>query len=275
MRMQLNKNQETQIKYIDAHAHPHFSAFDQDRVEMFQRMQQASVASIAVGTDYKTSREAVEFAQKYDLVLAATIGIHPTDNEEFNFDKYQGLLNENVCAIGECGLDYYRMDGSGASERKRQKDLFELQIQFAIENRLPLMLHIRSSQGSSDAHNDAFDILHHYKRQAPDLHLHMHFFTADKEVAKKFLELDASFGIPGVVTFAKSLEEVVEYIPENKILIESDAPYAAPVPYRGKRNESAYIIHTIEKIAQIKMLDTDLFAEIALSNTLRVFNLKV
>ncbi len=257
------------IKYIDSHSHPHFSAFEKDRSKILANMQEAQVATIAVGTSPKTSAQALELAKKQELVLGATLGVHPTEQEEFNEAEFEKLLSKKVCAVGECGLDYFRMQ---EQDKSRQIALFEKQIQFAAKHSLPLMLHIRSSQGNTNAHDDAFEILKAYKKEFPKLHLHMHFFTANIEVAKKFLELDASFGVPGVVTFAKEVQETVEYLPFEKILIESDAPYAAPAPFRGKRNEPSYVVHTLKAIAQIKRTDENELANMVLQNTKAVFN---
>ena len=263
------------IKYIDVHSHPHFSAFDKDREELFERMRAKSVATLAIGTDLKTSKEVAALAEREDLsdiILGATIGVHPTDKEDFKEEDCEPLLKSGkVVAVGECGLDYFRMDATDKSEKERQRELFVAQIEFAVKHKLPLMLHIRSSQGESDAHDDAFDILKTYKKEFPELHLHMHFFTASFEVAERFLELDATFGIPGVVTFAKDLQDTVKALPVEKILLETDAPYAAPVPYRGKRNEPTYVIEIAKFISELKgEVDSDIFAK----NAMRTFNLK-
>ncbi len=254
------------LEYIDAHSHPHFRDFDSDREELFDCMQKEGIGTIAVGTDFGTSKKVAELAKEKDFIWAS-VGIHPTDQENFESKKYKKLLHEKVVAVGECGLDYYRMD---ESDKKRQIALFEKQIQFAVESKLPLMLHIRSSQNTSNAHDDAFEVLKSYKKEFPALHLHMHFFTAPKEVAKKFLDLDATFGIPGVVSFAKEVQEIVLYLPAEKILIESDSPYAAPVPHRGKRNEPCFIPYTANFIAELKKLDS---TNIFLQNAIKTFKL--
>ena len=264
------------IRYVDVHSHPHFKDFDKDRSEMFVQMKEQGVGTIAIGTDLKTSKQVAQLTQDFEPVLGASVGQHPTETGEFDKEEFRKLLKnkkENkIVAIGECGLDYFRMDGEDTKERARQKTLFEKQIQLAIEFSLPLMLHIRSSQGGTDAHDDAFDILKKYKQQYPALHLHMHFFTASIEVAQKFIELDASFGIPGVVTFASSVRKMVKELPVERILLESDAPYAAPVPHRGERNEPAFVIDTLKKIAQIKKISVEELSDTILKTTKHVFN---
>ena len=272
MNKEKNKNMALELNLIDAHSHPHFSAFDPEREKLLQKMREEGVGTIAVGTDQKTSAGALELAKSYNFIWAS-IGQHPTEEESFDKEFYLNLAKQGdrrVVAIGECGLDFYRMD---EEDKKRQVKLFENQIELAIELSLPLMLHIRSSKNSSNAHDLAFDILQNYKKEFPNLRLHMHFFTAPREIAKKFLELDATFGIPGVVTFAREVQESVEYIPENKILVESDAPYAAPVPFRGQKNSPLYTKHTLEAIAEIKKRDYETLRKQILQNTISGFDL--
>ncbi len=262
------------IKYIDTHSHIHFGEFDADREALFARMSEASLATIAVGTNLETSQQVVDMANTHPkFVVGCSIGVHPTDKEDFVVDEYKRLMDTgNVVAVGECGLDYFRSD---ESDFNRQKDLFIAQIEFAIDNRLPLMLHIRSRQGSNDAHKDAYYILKSFKKEFPELHLHMHFFTMDYETAKMFLELDASFGIPGVVTFACEVKEAALQIPIDKIVVETDAPYAAPVPHRGKRNEPLFIIDIIKYLSLAKNMSFEELSEIILENSKRVFNLRI
>ena len=272
MNKEKNKNMVLELNLIDAHSHPHFSAFDSEREGLLQKMKEEGVGTIAVGTDKKTSHGALELAKSFNFIWAS-IGQHPTEEEAFDKEFYLNLAREGsgrIVAIGECGLDFYRMD---EEDKKRQVKLFESQIELALELELPLMLHIRSSKNSSNAHNLAFEILRSYKKELPNLHLHMHFFTAPKEVAKKFLELDATFGIPGVVTFAREVQESVEYIPEEKILVESDAPYAAPVPFRGQKNSPLYTKHTLAAISEIKKMDYEMLRKQILQNTISSFNL--
>ena len=267
------------IKYIDVHSHPHFKDFDEDRDGLFKNMKNLGVATIAVGTDLKTSKEIVELSEKYDFVWVS-VGQHPTERKEFNMHEFSKIIendltNEkrNVVAIGECGLDYFRIDTEDIAEKNRQKELFKEQIKLAVKYSLPLMLHIRSSQNTNDAHDDAFEILKTYKKENPELHLHMHFFTAEINIARKFIELDATFGVPGVVTFASSVRKMVRELPIERILLESDAPYAAPTPHRGKRNEPVFIIDTLNKIADVKKISFEEAREQILQNSIKTFNL--
>ena len=266
------------FKYIDIHSHPHFSDFDKDREQLFDRMRELGVGTIAIGTGKATSAKVLELARKHEFIWAS-IGQHPTEQEEFDESFYREILENDkerqIVAIGECGLDYFRMDARDESERKRQKRLFESQIALAVEFGLPLILHIRSSANRSDAHDDAYEILKEWKGRHSELHLHMHFFTGGVELAEKFLELDASFGIPGVVTFksAHDLHGAVTIIPRDKILLESDAPYAAPVPHRGKRNEPTFVSFTLEKIAELRGDDKEALRKQILKNSQKYFQI--
>ncbi len=276
-----------ELKYIDTHSHIHFSDFDADREEMMARMQEQGVGTIAIGTDLETSRQVLELASKHSNIWAC-IGLHPNDHDEdFNKDSYKKLLagygdDKKLVAIGECGLDYFRMshvEEGGASaqqEKDRQKSNFKAQIEWAIELELPLMLHIRSSEASQDAHDDALEILSEYKAKYDDkLKIHSHFTTFGLELGKRFLELGATFGIPGVVTYksAPELQELVQFLPLESITVETDAPYAAPVPHRGKRNESVFVVDIIRYIAELRGESEQLVQEQLLKNSKRVFKL--
>ena len=294
------------MKYIDTHSHIHFEDFDNDRQEMSDRMSDSKVGTIAIGTDLKTSMQVVELAQSQKDIWAC-IGVHPNTHE--NFEPISTAVDSGeismgrVVAVGECGLDYFRLESeknnSGCivtsqyidtvkKEKQRQELLFRQHIEFAIKYKLPLMLHIRSSnnaegQSTNDAHNDVLKILREYKDElgsdANKLKLHCHFTTFGKDLGQRFLVLDehATFGIPGVVTYknAQDLQELVKWLPLEKILAETDAPYAAPVPHRGKRNEPVFVIDTINAIADFRGEDREVVRKQLLENAQRVFNLSV
>jgi TatD DNase family protein len=264
-------------RYFDTHSHIHFSDYDDDRDEMLAKMQDEGVWTIAIGTGIETSRQVVALADTYPHVYAS-IGVHPNDtDEEFEKESFDALVGQKVVAVGECGLDYFRQDVTDENEKTRQKAQFERQIQFALGHKLPLMLHIRSSAGTIDAHKDAWEILNSYKQEFGDaLHAHCHFFTMDTEVAKKYLELDATFGIPGVVTYksAPELQEAVKYLPLEKMVSETDAPYAAPVPHRGKRNEPLFVQDTVHYIADLRGEDREGVRKQLVANARRIFSLE-
>ncbi len=269
------------MKYIDSHSHLYFPQFDADREEVYARMRDSQVQTIAIGTGFLTSRQAVQMVSDVpDLVLAATVGVHPNSaTEGFDAALFEGLFVPKgesegapllVCGVGECGLDYFR--GADETEKKRQQEVFEAQIAFAVQYDLPLMLHVRSSPGTSDAHQDAFALL----KKAQGTHGERvrgtaHFFTASLEIAKGYWGMGFATSFPGVITFAKETEEVVRLAPRDLMLAETDAPYAAPVPHRGKRNEPAFVVDVVEHIARVRGEDPESVAAAILENTQRIF----
>ncbi len=244
-------------KYIDTHSHLFEKKFDADRDEVLTRMREAGVGTLAVGVSYETSKAVIKLAQTHDEVLGAVIGVHPTDtNEDFDVAQYQPLVNEHVVGIGECGLDYYRTPREDVYVR--QRELFEAQLHFALDNDLPLMLHVRPTPGTQDAHEDMLEILRIYKKTHGDaLRGNSHFFTATEEVARAYLELGFMISFPGVITFAPELHSIVRDVPLDMLLSETDSPYAAPVPHRGSRNEPVFVIDTVNAIADIRGEDVE------------------
>jgi len=263
--------------YIDIHAHTNFAVFDADRSEVIDRALKAGVWIINVGTQQDTSRKAVEMTREFPEGVFAIIGVHPVhanashhDTEElgkegeaftsrgeaFDVDFYKALALEGgakVVGIGECGLDYYH--APTPEQHARQKTAFIGQIELALELDLPLMLHIRSGEGG-DAYRDVLDILVPYKKIHGDrLRGDTHFFAGTVEDAKEFLVLGFHLSFTGVATFAKQYKELIEATPVDRIMSETDCPYVAPVPERGKRNEPSFVIHTANKIIDIKGLD--------------------
>lgn len=236
--------------YLDAHSHLNLSQFDADREETCARMRAAGVSTITVGVDLPSSKDALQFAESHDEVWA-TIGLHPTDSKTEIFDPaVYGTLakSEKVVAVGECGLDYFR--GADAAEKKRQQDCFEAQIAFAIEYDLPLMLHGRPSKGTMDAYEDMVSVLTAHTH--PKLRGNAHFFIGTKKIAQQLLDLNFTISYPGMITFAREYDEVIQYVPADRILSETDAPFAAPLPYRGKRNEPAYVVEVVAALARIR-----------------------
>ena len=157
---------------------------------------------------------------------------------------------------------------SAQVEVKRQKILFERQIQFAIQNNLPLMVHCRNS------YIDVLDILNFYKKESPELKGNIHFFVGDKEVAKKFIDIDFTISFSGVITFTNDYDEVVKYIPIDKIMVDTDSPFVAPAPFRGKRNEPLYVKEIVKRIAEIKNLDIEIVKKQLVQNAVNTFSLK-
>lgn len=235
------------MKYIDIHCHLDSNDFDNDRDAVLARMKESRVGAITIGASLEESKKAVEIAMANENVWA-TIGIHPEYSTSLLGIKEQMELLQKmeisaagrVVAIGECGLDYFRLKND--SEKEKQKELFESQIQFSIKHNKPLMLHIR------EAYNDALDILKTY----PGVKGNVHFFAGDIEMAKRFLDLGFTLSFTGVITFTHDYDEVIKYIPQDSIMSETDAPWVAPVPFRGKRCEPVYVIEVIKKMAEIR-----------------------
>ena len=275
------------MKYFDAHTHVQFAAYDTDRAEAIERAQEASVGMNVVGTQIDTSRAAVAVAEQYEGVWA-TIGLHPVHTsksyhdtkelgeggqeftsrgEVFEFAAYEALgRNPKVIAIGECGLDYYRVD---ESTKAIQVDTFIQQIELANKLGKPLMLHIRNGAGEANAYLDALELIKMHAKVRGDVH----FFAGDWEIAKKFLDIGFTLSFTGVLTFTNDYDEVVRNTPLDMILSETDAPYITPVPFRGKRNESAHIPYIVEAIARIRGEEVEVVRVQLLQNVRRAFSL--
>jgi TatD DNase family protein len=189
--------------------------------------------------------------------------------EIFDFDVYKGLGQDpKVIAIGECGLDYFRVD---ESTKAIQVETFVQQIELANDLKKPLMLHIRNGQGESNAYQDALELIKSHAKVQGDVH----FFAGDWDIAKRFLDIGFTLSFTGVVTFTHDYDEVVQNTPLDMILSETDAPYITPVPFRGKRNESAHIPYIVERLAKIRNDDPARVSEQIIHNVERVFGIRV
>jgi len=263
------------LHFFDVHSHIYFPQFDKDREEVVARMADALVGTISVGVDYESSQKAIAIAEKYEHVYA-TLGLHPTDkkSERFEVSKYEELVKHpKLVAIGECGLDYFRKDKDNEGEVKRQKEDFGKQIQFALDHDKPLMLHCRPSQGTMDAYEDVLGILNSFSKEQGNLRGNVHFFVGNTTIAKQFLDLGFTLSFTGVITFARDYDDVIKLAPLNQILSETDCPFVAPEPYRGKRNEPSYVTLVVEKIALIRGEDLEVVRGQLLENTLKVFSI--
>ncbi len=269
------------MKYFDAHTHVNFVAYNGDREETILRAKDAGVGMNVVGTQLDTSRAAAALAEKYDHVYA-TIGLHPihtsksyhdekelgeggkeftSRGEVFDVAAYEELgKSERVIAIGECGLDYFRLE---EHTKEVQKQAFIQQIELANSLQKPLMLHIRN------AYDDALDVLKAHAKVKGDVH----FFAGDWSVAKKFLDFGFTLSFTGVITFTHDYDEVIKNTPLDMLLSETDAPYVTPAPHRGKRNESAYIPLIVQKIADIRGEAFEKVTRQLYANAQRVFRI--
>ncbi len=275
-------------EYIDIHTHVNLSAFKGDYDSVIKRALKNNVHMINVGTEYSTSKRAVEMLDEYDEGVYATVGLHPIhtsdsyydkdeldenekqvaeNGEVFNADKYMDLaMNDRVVAVGECGLDYFRKISD--EDKKKQIEAFEAQIAFANEIKKPLMLHLRSGE-SGDAYKDALVILKNHAKVRGNAH----FFAGSLDDAKKFWDMGYSTSFTGVITFTHDYDEVVKNAPHELIHAETDAPYVSPEPYRGQRNEPMHVIEVVKKMANLRdILEDDLMEQLKI-NAKKFFNL--
>ncbi|MDE5908723.1 MAG: TatD family hydrolase [Lachnospiraceae bacterium] len=236
---------------FDTHAHYDDEAFDKDRDELLKGMNRNGVEFIVnVGASMDSTKKALELADKYPFLYTA-VGVHPSESGELTEKDIVWLKEKaakpKVVAIGEIGLDYYWPD----PDKAIQKKWFEKQLQLAGETKLPIIVHSR------DAAQDTLDILKSWKKDLTRGVIHCFSYT--KEIAREYLNMDYYFGIGGVLTFknAKKLIEAVEYIPMDRILLETDCPYLAPEPYRGKRNQSTYLDLVAERLSEIKKISKE------------------
>lgn len=238
---------------FESHAHYDDKAFDADREELLSSFHEKGIAYVVnVGASIQSVKDTIELMKRHPFMYAA-VGVHPSETAELNHDnsewlKEQCLLHHHhdhggkVVAVGEIGLDYYW----DVPDREIQKEWFIWQLKMAAEVQLPVIIHSR------EAAKDTAEILKEHKTQATGGV--MHCYSYSKEMAREFLDMGFFIGIGGVVTFnnAKKLKEAVEYIPLDRILLETDSPYLAPVPYRGKRNSSLNLPLVAEEIARLK-----------------------
>ena len=267
--------------YVDIHSHLFFKDYDQDLEDVLTRMKEDGVSTITVGTELKTSKEAVAFARGREGFYAS-LGLHPNHagEETFSESDYAELAADpNVVAIGECGIDYYRLQSAGGSrqveEKKNQYREFEKQMEFAIEYDKPMMIHARPTKGSMDAYLDIAAIIESRQKLAGEkLRGNMHFFVGSIDVAKKFYSLGFTTSFTGVLTFTHDYDEVVKYAPLDMIMTETDAPFASPAPFRGRRNEPSYVKYVVEAIARIRDSNVEDIRESVVKNATRVFNLQ-
>jgi TatD DNase family protein len=263
------------FEYFDIHSHLSFPDYDKDREELIEEMQKNKIATISVGVDFETSKKELELAEKYENIFAC-VGQHPENTKE-GFDERILQLAENpkVVAIGECGLDYFRLPMEDTETKKIQKEIFEKQIELSLKVGKPLMLHIRPSDKISyDAYFDALEILEsHAKTAGEKLRGNAHFFVGGMEVLKRFLSIGFTVSFAGVVTFTHEYDEYVRYAPLEMIMSETDAPFVAPAPFRGKRNSSLYIPEIVSVIARIRGEDLALVKKTLVENAVRNFNI--
>ncbi len=277
-------------KLIDTHAHINFNGFKGDADEVIARAFEKGIQMFSVGSQIDTSKRAVHYAQKYDGIWAI-VGLHPihlvehhvdqqevnfqSRQEEFNYEAYKELAShEKVIGIGECGLDYFHIDevpGENEELIRHQKLAFRKQIDLAMELDKPLAIHCR------DAYDDVIEMMKVVigeKGKAPKAL--MHCYLGDRRQAEEFLKLGFYISFSGIVTFknaAEELRDVAKIVPKDRLLVETDCPYLAPEPMRGRRNEPSYVEYTAKFLASLREESEDeLFSNVT-NNAKKLFNI--
>jgi len=277
---------------IDTHAHVNFNAFKDDADEVIRRSLTADTWMILVGSETKTSKRALEYANKYEKGVYAAVGLHPihtheqkaesedykftTREEEFSYDVYEKLAQfKKVVAIGEVGLDYYHVDAAGdvRAIKQKQKQVFQEQLKLAHNLKLPVIIHCRQ------AHDDMLEILKAFKKDYKDSLPKdkdwgvMHCFSGDEELAWQYFNLGLNISFTGLITFSAQWDNLIRRLPSGKFMVETDCPYMTPEPFRGRRNEPLFVKRVAERIAEIKTLSFDRIADISTENARRMFKI--
>ncbi len=252
--------------YFDTHAHYDDDWFDEDRTQLLEKKLPDANVSLVLNAacNLESSKKCIEFADEYEYFYAA-IGIHPSDAQSYSEDAFESLKklanHSKVKAIGEIGLDYYHT----TEFVPEQKIAFRRQMELASELNLPVIIHDR------EAHADSLSMV----KDFPELTGVFHCYSGSVEMAEELLKLSYYISFTGSITFknARKSPEVIKAVPIEKILIETDAPYLAPVPYRGKRNDSSYLPYVVEVIAELKGMSAEDVARITKENGKRLFNI--
>lgn len=252
---------------FDTHAHYDDEQFDTDRDVLLSSMPQNNIALILnPGCDVQTSQKAVDMAEKYPFMYAA-VGIHPEQALEADNDAVEKIRNlarhPKIKAIGEIGLDYHYLD---MCPKDKQKAVFRQQMALARSLKLPVIIHDR------EAHEDCLEIV----KEFPDVTGVYHCYSGSLEMAKVLIKLGYMISFTGVITFknAKKSADIIKYLPIESIMIETDSPYLAPEPFRGRRNSSLYVHYVAEKIAELKSLPLEDVINITAQNGKRFFGIE-
>lgn len=274
------------MKYFDFHCHLDTKELMGSREQLLHDMKEQDFGACTIGVNLERSKIAVAMATACENVWCC-VGQHPSDKyaEEFKSSEYQKLIDEHpsqIVGIGETGLDYYwptkdveagkKTNDDLDEEKKRQRLLFQKQITLAIANDLPLMLHVRSSEGTTDAHDEVLNILSGYE----DVRAVFHFYTEGAELAKQIIDAGYYISFPGVITFGKKvehLEQAVREMPPDRMFAETDTPYAAPVPHRGQVNNPMYVGHVYKKIAELRGEEEEVVRKQILQNVENFYNI--
>lgn len=259
----MKKVRENIKQMIDTHSHINFEDYKENFEQVLKDIKENEVQKVIIpGVEPSTFDEIITYCDKYEMIYGA-IGIHPSEFQTYNStiekEIYNLIEHKKIVAIGEIGLDYHY----GSDTKEEQKEIFNKQLKIAEKVQLPVIIHDR------EAHEDAFNIIQNYKLKD----VIFHCFSGNIDFAKKCVEKGYYIAIGGVVTFknAKELKEVAANIPLENLLLETDAPYLAPVPFRGKTNSPAYLKYVAEEIAKLKQIDVEDVKVKTTENAKRIF----
>lgn len=279
-----------EIRYIDIHSHLNLSPLSENKEAVLAIMREKGVGTITVGTGLETSRMALEIAEANPEMCWATVGIHPCYAcgedadpllEEERVDSEAGRVrtgwedlerlahHPKVVAIGETGLDYFHEDTP--ESRRIQEEVFQKHIDLATKVDKPLMLHVRASKGSDDAYYDALSILKEVEYTGK---ANFHFFSGSRACMEAIIAAGYTISVDGPITFVSDYDDMIRAVPLDRIMVETDAPFAAPKPYRGKTCEPWMVIEVVKKIAELKNLPEEEVREAVLVNTREFFEIK-
>jgi len=281
------------MELFDTHCHINDSIFSDDVDAVIKRSLAENTAMVIIGTDYKSSKRAIEIANRYEKNVYAAIGLHPTelfstnedDNnlsrnivaEKFSYDMYAMLTKfPKTVAIGEIGLDYAwrELDYDIEYKKRAQKDILIKQLELARRCDLPALIHCRQ------AHDDMLPLLTDFKRDNKNLMPKdrpwgvLHCFSGDENLAWQYFNLGLIISFTGLITFSQRWDDLIRKVPEDKLMIETDAPYMTPEPYRGKRNEPVLIKYVAERMAEIRGVSVEYIADMTTANAKRMFKVR-
>ena len=253
---------------IDSHCHLDQQPLIDDLNNIVNRSKEVGIEKLLTISTTLNSFNEISNLVNFDPIIYGTFGIHPHESDKEFVSKSEIInkikTNKKIIGVGETGLDFYYNN----SDKKNQINSFINHIEAAIDLNIPLIVHSRNAE------TDTFDIINRYKNQ--NLKVLMHCFTGSLNLAKKLLDFDAFFSASGIITFknSSSLQDTFKFLPDNKILIETDSPYLAPEPMRGKKNEPSFIHHTLKKLAQIKKIEINKLDNITTNNFNNLFFFK-
>ncbi len=279
--------------YFDTHSHINTDAFASDADKVIKRALDHHTSLVIIGTDYKSSKKALDQANRYETGVWAAIGLHPQSlqpyieessdgpkeipAEKFNFDMYATLAKfPKTVAIGEIGLDYSwrETDIDIETIKKEQKTVLSEQLLLARRFDLPVIIHCRQ------AHDDLLPLLQNFRHQHKDIIPKdrpwgvIHCFSGDENLAWQYFNLGLIISFTGLITFSQRWDELIRKVPSDKIMIETDSPYMTPEPHRGKRNEPVLVRFVAERIAEIRGVSIEKVAEMTTANARLLFKLK-